>query len=278
MASPKFHGVAAGEQLGNLEYLIDHSVVLEHQGLVGESSVYANLIADDCVAMAAARFGDLDLSVVWRRFDFLRPPVPGRRIQAGGWLKEIRETEDQPWLRISAFAVDEIGTEILRSEAALTTSRIKVGLARSVPDGFRRSADSAGRGFDGRVGETLSLGEWVVPAREPFAEYRKVRADISGQGHQGEHNGTTLLLAGWLEGRIGRIFGDDFRWGGRLSLAYHVPIAPGRAVTADAVVIERDCDYSGVSTVRLYVGAWGQCNERIATGYASVSIPSPRLL
>ena len=57
MASPKFRGVAAGEQLGNLEYLIDDSVVLEYQGLVGESSVYANLIADDCVAMAASEFG-----------------------------------------------------------------------------------------------------------------------------------------------------------------------------------------------------------------------------
>ena len=127
------------------------------------------------------------------------------------------------------------------------------------------------------MGENLSLGGWVVPDKEALAEYRKLRADISGQGHQDERNGTTQLLAGWLEGRIGRIFGDDFRWGGRLSLAYHAAIAPGHALTADAVVIEQDRDHSGVSTVRLYAGAWGQCNERIASGYASVSIPSPRL-
>ena len=277
MTSPKFSGVAAGEQLGNLEYLIDDSVVLEYQNLVGESSVYANLIADDCVAMAASKFADPGLSVVWRRFDFLRPPVPGRRIQSGGWLKEVKGSDSEPWLRISTFAVDEIGTEILRSEAALTTSRIKVGLARSVPDGFRRSADSAGHGFEERVGENMCLGGWVVPDKEAFAAYRKLRADISGQGHQDEQNGTTQLLAGWLEGRIGRIFSDDFRWGGRLSLAYHAAIAPGHALTADAVVIEQDRDPRGVSTVRLYVGAWGQCNERIASGYASVSIPSPRL-
>lgn len=277
MVSGKFHGVAVGEQLGNLEYLIDDSVVLEHQGLVGESSVYANLIADDCVAMAASKFADPGLSVVWRRFDFQRPPVPGRRIQAGGWLKEIRGTEDQPWLRISAFAVDGIGTEILRSEAALTTNRINVGLARSVLDGFRRSAGSAGHGFEERVGENLCLGGWVVPDKEVLVEYRKLRADLSGQAHLGEHDDTTQLLAGWLEGRIGRIFGDDFRWGGRLSLAYHAAIAPGHALTADAVVIEQDRDPRGVSTVRLSVGAWSQCNERIASGYASVSIPSPRL-
>jgi hypothetical protein len=277
MASPKFHGVAAGEQLGNLEYLIDDSVVLEYEGLVGELSVYANLIADDCVAMAAARFGDSDLSVVWRRFDFLRPPVPGRRIQSGGWLKEIRGNEENPWLRISAFAVDEIGTEILRSEAALTTSHSKAENAGPVPNDFLQSADSAEHGFEGRVGETLSLGRWVVPTKETFAAYRKLRTELAGRVHQGEHNGTTELLAGWLEGRIGRIFGDDFRWGGRLSLAYHAAIAPGHALTADAVVIEQERDHSGVSTVRLYVGAWGQCNERIASGFASVSIPSPRL-
>ena len=277
MASPKFHGVAAGEQLGNLEYLIDDSVVLEYQGLVGESSVYANLIADDCVAMTASKFADPGLSVVWRRFDFLRPPVPGRRIQAGAWLKEIRGNEENPWLRISAFAVDEIGTEILRSETALTTIRPKAEVAPALSGGILQSADSAEHGFEGRVGETLSLGRWVVPTKETFAAYRKLRTELAGRVHQGEHNGTTELLAGWLEGRIGRIFGDDFRWGGRLSLAYHAAIAPGHVVTADAVVIEQERDHSEVSTVRLYVGAWGQCNGRIASGYASVNIPSPRL-
>ena len=115
MRNARFRGLAAGDQLGNLEYLIDDDVMDKYRALIGDCGNYANLIADDCESMAATRFGITELNTVWRRFDFLRPPIPGLRIQAGGWLKEIRKRDGSPWLRVSAFAVDEIGTEILRS-------------------------------------------------------------------------------------------------------------------------------------------------------------------
>ena len=107
MLNARFRGVAAGEQLGNLEYLIDDGVSSEYRALVGECGNYANLIADDCESMTAARFGISGLTTAWRRFDFLRPPTPGRRIQAGGWLKEVRggmarrgcECRRSPWMR-----------------------------------------------------------------------------------------------------------------------------------------------------------------------------------
>ena len=278
MGNAGFRGVAAGEQLGNLEYLIDDSVVVGYQRLVDKSSYFANLIADDCVTMAMAKFGDVGWDVIWRRFDFLRPPIPGRRIQAGAWLKEVREVEQKPWLRVSAFAVDEIGTEILRSEAALAAGRAQTEVTPPSLNSVLTSANAAAHGFDGRVGESIGLGEWVVPATESVGAYRELRIKLSGTKYGRGSQGTGQLLAGWLEGRIGGLFGDDFRWGGRLSLAYHAPIAPGDLLSADAVLIEQDQDRSGTSMVRLSVGVWNHCNRRVAVGHASISIPSPRLL
>ena len=54
MRNARFRGVAAGEQLGNLEYLIDDDVMAEYRALVGDCGNYANLIADDCESMAVA--------------------------------------------------------------------------------------------------------------------------------------------------------------------------------------------------------------------------------
>ncbi len=278
MVRAEFRRVAAGEQLGNLEYLIDDSVVLQYRNLAGKCSGYPNLMADDCGSMAMARFRDVPLQVVWRRFDFLRPPISGRRIQVGGWLKDVTEVGGSPWLRVSAFAVDEIGTEILRSEAAFVAVHLGEQDNRAETDlGVQRPA-CAQSDFSERVGDSTQLGTWIVPSRGCLGIFPHLQDRSAGREAQIESNGSGQLLAGWLEGQIGRIFGDDFRWGGRLTLAYRAPIVPGDAVTADAVVVERDEDHAGTSSVGLVLAARNQRNERAVVGAASLKIPSPRLL
>ena len=278
MTKPEFRGVAAGEQLGNLEYLIDDSVTAKYRALAGDCADYANLIADDCESMVLARFGDTGLTTVWRGFDFLRPPVPGRRVQAGGWLKEVRERAGLPWLRVSAFAVDEIGTEILRSEAAFT-----VGLPRSQPqrasdDRRVASSLSAECGFTGQVGDSLELGEWVVPSGERFRAYEELRCELTGIAKATDGHGETQILVGWLEGQVGQRLGDDFRWGGRLALAYRAPVASGDSLVAGAVVMRCDEDYSGTRSVALIIDVRNERNDTVAVGEVSANMPSPRLL
>ena len=278
MVNATFRGVKAGEQLGNLEYLVDDRVVAEYQALVGNCASYANLIADDCASMTLARFGDIGLTTVWRRFDFLRPPIPGRRIQVGGWLKEVRERAGLPWLRVSAFAVDEIGTEILRSEAAFA-----IGVAEARPqqaENIRRSAPTSGegRGFTGQVGDSLELGEWVVPSGERFRAYEELRCELTAIAKAMDRHGETQLLAGWLEGQVGQRLGEDFRWGGRLVLAYRTPATPGVHLVADAVVMRCDKDHRGTRSVTLTIDVRNERNKTVAVGEASANMPSPRLL
>ena len=213
MLNSKFCGVAAGEQLGNLEYLVDDRVLTEYRTLAGECASFANLVADDCGSVAVARFGDISLTAVWRRYEFLRPPVIGRRIQVGAWIKEVGEKENLPLLRVSAFAVDEIGTEILRSEAAFV-----VGTPESQPrPNATGQRDAASGGPEcqraGHVGDSFALGEWTSPSRERLRAHRQlVERLLKTAGSVGRQD-DTALLAGWLEGEIGRRLGDDFSLG-----------------------------------------------------------------
>lgn len=278
MRNAGFRGVAAGEQLGNLEYLIDDDAMAEYRALVGDCGNYANLIANDCESMAVARFGIAGLTTVWRRFEFLRPPILGRRIQAGGWLKEIRERDGLTWLRVSAFAVDEIGTEILRSEAAFTIGNTEADPRQAATSRRDASTDQARRDFTGQVGDSLSLGEWVVPSGERLDAYQKLRCELTGIALPTDGHGETQLLAGRLQGQVGRHLGDDFRWGGRLTLAYRAPLAPGDRLAADAIIMRCDEDHHGTRYIRLIADVRNHQNETVAVGEASATMPSPRLL
>lgn len=278
MRSARFRGVAAGEQLGNLEYLINDDVMARYRALAGDCGNYANLIADDCESMAVARFGISGLTTAWRRFEFLRPPTPGRRIQVGGWLKEIREKDGAPWLRVSAFAVDEIGTEILRSEAAFTVGHTEAEPQRAAEHRNDAPTIQAGRGFNRLVGDPLRLGEWVVPYGERLRAYEKLRCELTGIAKPIDDQGETQLLAGWLEGQVGRHLGDDFRWGGRLAVAHRAPPVPGHRLAAGAIIMRCDEDHRGVRSITLIVDVRNNRDETVAVGEASATMPSPRLL
>ncbi len=257
MTSPTFRGLSAGDQLGNLEYVVDDARLAEYRELVGCSGRYPNLLADDCRALLLARCDGVDLTSVWRRLELLRPPVPGRRVQVGGWLREVHERHDRPLVRVAAFAVDEIGTEILRSEAALVVGKAgrwqqpDAAQAESLAPVIQGSSDAT-------VGAGINLGRLKLP--------------------DGERADSTALLTGWLEGRLGHHYGDDFRWGGQMSLAYLAPALSGDSIAGDAVVVGCDRDAYGAVTTRLVVSVFSSAAIRLAVGEAVITSPSPRLL
>ena len=256
MASRAFHGLSEGDQLGNLEYTVDDAVLADYRELVGCGGQYPNLLADDCRALLVNRCGSLDLTTVWRRLELLRPPIIGRRVQVGGWLRKVHEGNGQPLVRIASFAVDEIGTEILRSEAAFVVG-ITGGQQPDAPPAEILAPVIQGLN-DGRVGAGFTLGRLTLP--------------------DGDADGLTALIAGWLEGQLGRHYGDDFRWGGTLSLAHLAPAVTGSSIAGDAVVVDSDCNADGSVTTRLVVSVFNSAAARIAVGDAVISSPSPRLL
>ena len=269
-------GGPAGAQLGHLEYVIDDAALEEYRRLVDGCGQYPNLAADDCRALLLNCGGPLPLTTVWQRFHFLRPPVPGRRVQVAGWLRERREREGRTRLRVAAFAVDEIGTEILRSEAAFVAGKPAAEhsggeIRESAPAGVGSLAEAA-------VGDGIMLGRLALPQGERLADYRRLSGSLAGVAAAGDGNGLAGMAAGWLEGRMGSHYGDDFRWGGRLSLAYQGALMPGDTLAGRALAIECDADARGVVTCRRVIVVTNQSHTMVAAGESVVRIPSPRLL
>ena len=268
------HGLSIGDQLGNLEYAIDAAALADYRQLVGDDGCYPNLLADDCRALLLARCGSLDLTTLWRRLDLLRPPIPGRRVQVGGWLRDVQERNGRPLVRVAAFAVDEIGTEILRSEAAFAIGQPPASTA--TPSSIRPHTIGSITGAS--VGDCYTLGDLILPNGPPLDACRQIGDALAGVALADDGNGLTTLLVGWLEHRMGQDFGDDFRWGGRLSIAHQGPAVPGDTLTGDAVVIGCDRDANGAVTRRLVLLVSNGRAERIAVGEAVITSPSPRLL
>ena len=270
-------GLRVGDQLGNLEYVVDDALIGSFGKIAGDLANYPNLVADDCKAILLARVGSIAVNTRWRRFAFLRPPIPGRRIQVGGWLRDAGEDQYGQWLRVSSFAVDDIGTEILRSEAVFSLGNT-IRSAR-VPSGDSCVDTIASSGSLGQAppGTAAELVSWTLPDTRRLMEYQSLQQRLASVQISGADDGFTELLAARLEGLLTQQFGDDFSWGGQLSLAFHGCGQPGEAIRATATVINSDRDHHGRTHTGLVLGLVGADSRPIATGQATVTSPSPLL-
>ena len=275
MPVDSWHGLRVGDQIGNLEYVVDDEALVEYRRVVGTGGCFPNLMAEDCRALLSRRETEEPLSTVWRRLDFMRPPITGRRVQVGGWIREVEETCGRTWIRVAAFAVDDIGTEILRSEAAFVVGRETaqvepvVERAGSKPISMRLAGS--------RAGDSGHLGKLRVPQRDRLDGYFGIGKAMAGTEMGADGNGLTSITAGWLEGLLGHDFGQDFRWGGRLLIAYHRPVAPGMELRCDGVVIGHDTDTTSVQRRQVAMSIRDADDLRVATAEVVVKSPSPRL-
>ena len=270
--------LVAGQQLGNLEYVVDREGLEKYRGLVGKDGAYPNLLAEDCRTLLRGRTALQSLTTVWQRFRFMRPPALGRRIQVGGWLREVDERDGLPWFWVTAFAVDEIGTEIMRSEAAMVTGELRPHTDRGGDAGIAPpTAEVAVRLAEALPGDCLLLGRLEVPERLHTERVVDSGETLAVTAPSWDYE-TTTILAGWLEGFLGREFADDFRWGGSLLVTHHARTEPREVLVGDAVTMGRDVNIRGVVDRRIVITVRDGLNRRVATAEASVEVPSSRLL
>lgn len=275
MPPDPWRGLRAGDQIGNLEYVVDEAALAAYRHVVGTDSCFPNLMAEDCRSMLARRVSGKPLTTVWQRLEFLRPPILGRRVQVGGWVRELAEQCGRPWIRVAAFAVDDIGTEILRTQAAFVTgrdaARPDTGLEPAPPTQVKTLNVS-------RAGDSGHLGQLRMPSAEQLRGYCNIANAIAGVEMGTDGSGLTSVVAGWLEGLNGASFGEDFRWGGQLSIAYHRTVTPGMDLRCHGVVLGHDTNARGVETRRMSMTVTHDDGYRVATAEAVVKSPSPRLV
>ena len=280
-----------GAQLGHLEYTATAAgLQLFREAVAYPAAVYPNLALQEGLAVLAGKYGAAVTAgaVSVRRADrYFRPPEPGRRVQATGWVRAHSRARGMEQLTVETLAVDEIGTEIVRSEHTF-----QFGPGRD-PERQGRRPGRAGQTATGT--ETLPVLEKRVTEEviEGFAAAGRLMLPAEGYGiaagpvniHSGailaQGMGLAAVVApaelglAYLHELLDRRFGRDFRQGGRLAVHYRRPIYAGDTLTAQGVAARSERDTGGRVPWQLQVWLTNQRGERAIDGAAWVTVPSP---
>jgi hypothetical protein len=106
-----------GEQLGHLEYSITPEQLQAFQEAVEyPQACFPSIAAKEYAEVLARKHGRLAVISARHQDHYLRPPKLLKRIQVTGWVREKYQRRGRRWLVVETFAVDEDGTEVLRSQ------------------------------------------------------------------------------------------------------------------------------------------------------------------
>ena len=282
-------GFPLGEQLSHLEYLVtDAALAGFREAVQYGQAAYPNLAVREYRQVLAGRYDSVAAVSVAHSDRYYRPPVAGRRVQVSGWLRGRTQRGGVQLLTVETFAVDDIGTEILRSEHSF-----QLGAGRQAERLGRRPAASHQSGSEYLEPVEKRVTEEVIEQFEAAGRFLLTgqigqSAPQTGGSLSGTHVGAGLasgmgLAAAVAPGELGlaylyemldRKFGIDFRQGGRLSVNYRRPIYAGDTLTARGLIGHQEEDVERIHR-RLRVWLENERGESVITGEAEVTVPSP---
>jgi len=279
-------GVPIGEQLGFLEYRVtDENIRLFQQSVEYPASSFPNIAALDHFFVLIQKRNLPVLESVTHEDRYFRPPEAGRRVQVSGWIQDQRKNRGVETLTVETFAVDEIGTEILRSQhvfrlgAGRAPERLgrRPGSARGAPNTAilpsleKRVTEEAIQQFEDA--RRALVGEQADLARDLRSNVHASADLASGMGLASTVAPEEMGLA-YLHELLDRHFGIDFRQGGWLRVNYRRPMYAGDTLTAKGIIERTELD--GIrATSFLRVWLENGRGETAITGEARVTVPSP---
>ena len=117
--------MSIGDQLGHLEYVItDENLALFRESVEFPEAAFPSIAVKEYLAVLAKKFGEIPFISAKHTERYFSPPKLGRSIQVSGWIRDKYERRGRNWLVVETLAVDEIGTEILRSEHTILIGAI----------------------------------------------------------------------------------------------------------------------------------------------------------
>ncbi len=277
----RYRELVVGGQLGHLEYVVtEENLALFRHAVDYPEASFPSIALAEPARVLTAKYGCLPLRDVHHQEQYFSPPQLNRRVQVTGWLREIHQHLGRSRLVVETFAVDEVGTEILRSRHTFSVGE---------PNGEETPKEEAGL----EVGYSLPTLTKSVQ-RENIDEFRAadrllpvqagldpsvpVRSDIDGGRSQANcHTGSRApnqMGFAYLHELMARRFGADFRQGGQLSVTFSSLAYSGDQLTAHgAVRNEEAVDLRNRLSLRVWLE--NQKGELTATGVAQVTVPSP---
>ena len=279
--STKYQRLVVGGQLGHMEYVVtEENLALFRNAVDYPEAGFPSIAVKEPAHVLARKFGPLPLFSVKHQERYFRPPQLNRRVQVTGWVREKYQQRGRSWLEVETFAVDEIGTEILRSRHTFLVGESKregmivAEAGPEVGDPLPTVTKCVGQeniDLFRAVGHLLTSQDRTqpsVPVRSN-TDVEQCRSDGSSRSRASDQMGFA-----YLHEILARRFGADFRQGGQLSVTFLGSVYAGDLITAHGVV---NNDEPVEHRTRLTLRVWleNQKGELIATGDAQVTIPSP---
>ena len=115
-----YERLAVGEQLGHLEYLVTEDRLARFQEAVEYPEArFPHIAAQEFLHVLRDKYGDLAVISAGQQDQYFHPPIPNKRVQVSGWVRDKYQSLGRHWLVVETFAVDEDGRELVRSRHTL---------------------------------------------------------------------------------------------------------------------------------------------------------------
>jgi hypothetical protein len=112
--------LVVGEQLGHLEYLVTEDVLARFREAVEYPEArFPHIAAMEHLHVLRDKYGDLAVISAGHQDQYFHPPIPNKRVQVSGWVRDKYRRQGRDWLVVETFAVDEDGRELVRSRHTL---------------------------------------------------------------------------------------------------------------------------------------------------------------
>ena len=258
-----------GGQLGHLEYLVKREDLELYRSAVGYPEAgFPSLAIAEGRQVLAGKYGTMPLTGVRHQEWYYRPPFLERRVQVSGWIREKYRLHGRDWLVVGTFAVDEIGTEVLRSRHTFIVGEEDAGNEdpRVETPASSPIADS---------GKALPVLEKQPSPKdlEVFRTLSRRLAPACGWAVDGPAAARLMSFA-YLHQLVASSYGIDFRQGGQLDVRFLRPLCPGGKFTAHASITREKPE---THRTRHYLRVWLEAPDgtTAAFGQAKVTVPSP---
>ena len=282
----KYEELEIGEQLAHLEYVITaEKLQLFREAVEYQQAQFPSIAAKEYLKVLTGKYGYVPVISIEHEDLYYSPPRLNKRIQVTGWVRAKCQRLGRHWLVVETLAIDEDGTEIVRSRHTFLIDGLGAGW-----EGAVMAAKAAGLGIRDSLTqitrtvtqEKMDLFEAVGQALTATdeAQAARVPANIHTDPNRAREMGLDQPVASgqmsfaFIHELLARRFGDDFRRGGKLTVTFRQPVSHGDTVTTCGL-IAGETKANNRTTLALEVWQQNQRGEKTAAGTAEVTIPSP---
>ena len=258
-----YETVNIGEQLGHLEYRVTEEMLHKYCSTVGYwQSGYVNLAIREFHQVLSNKYGHINLTSCSRNDYYYRPPLINRRVQVSGWIRDKYTSEGIEYLVVSTLAIDDIGTEILKTQETFS-----VGIN---PPPYQSISDVESQPLQllPALEKRVDKHTWNL-----FKHFNR-EFEIGDSVSMTEQETGSLLAFVYAHELLTETYGMNFLKGGLLNVMFCISLSPDQTCTISAQV-NKISEVSERTRTDLNILVRRQDNILAASGKATILIPSP---